>query len=362
MKPNVYKNTRPTPRDVVSISDAVLNSSNKMAVFGLSQPFTFDSNGCTMNPDIAGGWETNYTYIPSIYCNAKKVTVEFDYEVMSTSCRFEAGFIKPTPSNSVNQLLLEITSLDGRVLVYFKTLDAYYPILACNATIGQTVKFRMVFNNDTFYAELFINNKWVRSTTIGVILPTCLIGFIPVFGQSRVKNLRAYTNYSYETEVRFIGDSNTANATGLGRMAVKYWNSVGIYAAQGDTSLEVANSVIFINTISRSKTTFVMIGTNDIPLSIPYTTFVRNIENTYRTLRGNVVFLEIPPRNGIYKDPVALYNRELRRVIPDNKLVPIYSMLKDGTGGLAAAYDSGDGIHLNSVGVDYILRTLKNWL
>lgn len=361
MKPNIFKNTRNTPNDLVSLSENILSEPNKMSIYGSTEPFTYN-DGLIMNPSITGSWYTNYIYVPSIYCNSKKITIEFDYIIMSNYSRFEAGFIKPALSNSVNSLTLEITSLNDRILIYFKTLDSYYILLGHNAHIGETVKFRMVFDNDTFYVEIFINNKWIKSSTIGTILPTTNIGFIPIFGESKVNNLRVYSGYSYESEVRFIGDSNTANTVGLGRMATNYFNSVQVFAGQGDTSLEVKNSIVFINTISKSKTSFIMIGTNDIPIATPFKTFVNNIKTIYDTLRGDKIFLEIPPRNGYGKGDVALYNRELRRVIPDNKLVPVFQMLKNSTGGLNSLYDSGDGVHINSNGINYILNILNNWI
>lgn len=168
------------------------------------------------------------------------------------------------------------------------------------------------------------------------------------------------------TVVVFAGDSITAGSSAsavgkrypnqvfkiVGARMSQTWGNAGV---AGDTAAALLARIDDVITGPPSpQLLVVMIGTNDVddlPVS-DYETYISGIRNEAILNGVDLVFCTIPARND-YKDGVTTFNVWLRQWCHrrDIPCVDVYAATVDpATGGLLAAYDSGDGVHPNDAG------------
>lgn len=108
----------------------------------------------------------------------------------------------------------------------------------------------------------------------------------------------------------------------------------------------------------KPKAVFTEIATNDVGFAISIGTTEANLTANYDTLTTHDIpayFLLCPPRNDVN---VTTINTWIRTNYP-GKYIDLYTPLWAGTGtGMASIYNSGDGVHPDSLGHDVMYRTI----
>ncbi len=151
----------------------------------------------------------------------------------------------------------------------------------------------------------------------------------------------------------FIGDSNmsccfpgSTSARFAEAAATAKSKTFVIDAGIGDRTADVLNRITEARAIN-PKYAMISIGRNDIANSVPLATTESNIDNIISILRGYGIVVRlggVPASNVDVSSLQTWYNGK------SNLQVNSYTTTKSGTTTLNAAYNSGDGIHLNSAG------------
>lgn len=165
-------------------------------------------------------------------------------------------------------------------------------------------------------------------------------------------------------DVVFLGDSITE-----GGLWNEWFPAVAIRnrGVGGDTSREVLSRV-HSATVDGVTAVFLLIGTNDVTLSVPDEEIVSNVTQIIRALRtdspSSPVFLNsVMPRRQRFARRLVGLNGELERVARQEGATWIdnWPTLSDGDGALRPAF-SLDTIHLNGAGYAAWVAVLRPFL
>lgn len=163
----------------------------------------------------------------------------------------------------------------------------------------------------------------------------------------------------------FVGDSISHGlfATNLSsRFASLVDSNYWVSAGGGDITQYVVNKLNCIILLNPQKV-FLMIGGNDVALSISSATYQANYSTIVSTLKSNgiqVIHLLATPRDG--PDMTPLNNFITSTYGGIDLVINTFTPLEGTATELAAAYDSGDGVHPNNAGHALIASTIVSAL
>lgn len=138
--------------------------------------------------------------------------------------------------------------------------------------------------------------------------------------------------------------------------------SAGGFERSGDMLLRVPE-ILAINPYN----VIIEAGVNDGGAGISPTVFQANIDSLVRVFQANgirVILTTVIPTT-VSNVTEANYNTAITTVagLYGCQVVPVYaSALNNGTGGLAAAYDGGDGIHMSNNGAYYYSTLVRGYI
>lgn len=145
-----------------------------------------------------------------------------------------------------------------------------------------------------------------------------------------------------------------------GAVANRYITKAHLVTASGVgdiSAMGLAHEKEIINFL-KPKAVFTEIATNDVGFGISIGTTEANLTAFYDTMIVHGIpayFLLCPPRNDVN---VTTINTWIKTNYP-GKYIDLYTPLWAGTGtGMASIYNSGDGVHPDSLGHDVMYRTI----
>lgn len=309
--------------------------------FKLTQTFTVDTNGAQsegtgfiLRPQVGDISKTiEYAIITGNTANKGKHV----WVINNTFGFYSSG----TPINvSIGDVLTTSLEKDG--------LD--YIMTTTNNTQGGTV-------TDTYTYSLAYPQS--------IIIPTYIkFGICCHGGQQTITNIEIYSNEYYNCDALFIGDSKTVGyySGGISNNFISIiktlYPSKYIYLDSGaggksEDALLIIDDILSYN----PRKAFMFIGCNDVRTGSSYQTYYPQVVSALEAIGVTVYHVLSAPENSIN---VTGLNSWITTNYPANRIIDVYTPLKDGGTGLNALYDSGDGIHPNSAGNTLIASTITS--
>lgn len=330
----------------------------------------------SISSSIISGWlevsvvGVNYDLVQKIslinrYINCQNITCEFKYKKIDTlNSEFLIGF---DSINTFSELtaVLKIKNIGDQTLFYIKRMGFDTDerlLLSCFAELNDVLKITFTFNNQTFKMSVLspTQSTPIYSNSISVAFNTSQFVISPAVGSHQIKDLILYSNYPARPPIKFIGDSITARTDSYSRIVGSSRNSYAIFAGSGDRTEEVISGLAD-SMISIGGCTTVLIGTNNRADNMLPITFRENLKIIYDrlSLQGEVFVSELICNNSY---SVRAYNTEIYNIIPVDKIIPSFSVLKQtGNDNFVPAY-TVDGTHPSAAGSKVLANFWNSWL
>jgi lysophospholipase L1-like esterase len=312
-------------------------------------------------------WEVDATFTVNAFTTldgvgANGVEVGGRYYVPSVADGIWGMEIIPHPSSTSSQLALAITG--GSLLEY----------TASNLTAPKTVRVRYRHNLTTNTVTHIANFDGGADVSLtepygsGAYVPP--ISFVSpairwLKGNMVCTALKFSADYP-NAKYAIVGDSNAVSTTTprsdgyAHRLRVDYPDDVLLAAAGGTTTTDWVDMIESV-TLMKPRYAFVCLGVNDFILTTPLATVQANYTEIVEALIDADIIpivLATPPHGNAN---VPLLNAWLAD--QDWRFIDIYAALKNpASTALAAANDSGDGIHWNATGHDVVYDMIAAYI
>lgn len=338
---------------------------------------TVTNNGSTITQSGGNGTFNNYYYYNSYYTCLERLKIEATVTVNSSGATdYGVGIgLKSSSSDSTKDAILHFVtytgSFKGKLYLWFD--DKVTPSLVSTSNLsfsnGDSIKLTLErsYNTFTLTAENLTTPSSISQSY------TITGNFVPPQGTPRLPNnsspciwsfggsqvITSFSLSSVETtnaNILCVGDSKTQGYFS-GSLSNRFSNLLGATNNSGayDRTLEVTsrlNEIILLNPVN----VVLFIGCNDIRTS--YGSWQTNLTTINNTLSaaGITVWNCLPaPEDAI--DLTSLKNW-IQSNLPN--VIDLWTPFLDGVSGLAATYDPGDGIHLNSAAQSVVASQITN--
>lgn len=334
---------------------------DKWTVTGSTMSFSVSSGFLNVNAPIPIHSKTSErAALIGHYLNAKKLDYRFVYKkVDDVNSELIVGLLSANVWVQLSLLLViknvgNTTFFSVRQQGFFNTETL---LIATNATVGSEILINVNFTS--YFFNLTVNGV-VKSVPFSTPYNTSQFVLSPVLGNHQVKDIVISSEYSSRPDIRFFGDSITANYVSYADYVGMRFNNYVVCAGQADRTTELklalANNNSFIPLV-----TVILIGTNNLSSGMSPRDFATEMEYIYNYLdaKSDVYVCELLCRNDL---GVRDYNSQLYKVIPVEKIIPTFPVLKQTGNDQFVPANTVDGLHPSDVGARILGTFISSFL
>ncbi len=331
---------------------------------------------------ITGGNATFNQYIKydSIYTAVEKYSMVLTFiatENSSTSTGVWLGTFGATVLGNACRFVCATGTNEGKVNLYSGSSTSL-AVSTTGVALNAGDRIRLTFTRNQQVLSVTAENLTQGgsvSTTYTMALTAVEPASAPSTAQFAIGNLRgtqtiesiSITSDSLKkTWLNFVGDSIT-NGKFAGSVAARFANatmatSPKIYqvtGGPGDRTSYILNRMPEI-LLMNPKYIILSIGKNDVRAGVASATYTANytsIRNQLAAAGITVIHLLSTPEDVIVLTTLNNHINTMNSTYGDT-VIDVFTPLKDGSNQLAAAYDSGDGIHPNAAGQALMASTI----
>lgn len=294
----------------------------------------------------------SYIYILNTYINIRDLTFSFSYKKVDTNnSEIEIGY--KSVSGAEYSAYLNIKNVGNLTTFTIKrrgALETSTFALASNVLLNEEIQVTVRMYNAVAVVNIVrADGKSITETVTGIDFNTSVFALSPVLGNHSIRNLQVYSEYTSQPSIHFYGDSITALYDSRADYCGRTYNSYVKTAGGGDRTVDVILGLP-VNNNFIAPITVVLIGTNDVSTAYPLASFRSDIQYIYDFLsrKSTVFFLEILPRSDAYD--TRPYTREIYNIVPVNRIIPTFAVLKNAGNDLMNPIYTFDGLHPNALG------------
>lgn len=357
--------------------DSNFTTLSSLSAYTNSGSGSFSLTGGYLRASIAAGSLDYLRNIDYWYCNLRQWEIEgvFIPQSKEANTGISIGIGLGTAGALAHRLFFNTNTTDTtRLKIFRRNLELAATGSSFTFSIGDRIKVRFVKSDLTYTAyvsnlttgsaEISCTDTVVSSGTVDATNVPGQFHLATIGGDQDWEYLRVSSTEQKNVDFGFVGDSITYTYSSNTFAGAWQRTLMANYPLRTYTNLASPSAVTTSiglpeALLVHARTYIMMIGGNDVLNGVAYATIeteYKNIRNTLAAQGSRIIHCKATPRDTLNMTTLNNFIATMTDLYGD-VVIDTFTPLSAGTA-LAAAYDSGDGVHPNQAGHTLIANTI----